>query len=150
MHRGVYSNTEKVFDAWNREAKAHQEMTKLRHRNIIKFFAAISRGSERYLMLKWADGGNLMDFWRDNEPRLTTTLVKDVIHQLYGLADALEKIHQMNYRHGDIKPENILRMRTEMKQPGSSELDVGILKICDMTLAKYHGTASQFRSAETE
>lgn len=91
-----------------------------------------------------------MDFWRENEPRLTTTLVKDVIHQLHGLADALEKIHQSNYRHGDMKPENILRMRTEVRKSGPPELDVGTLKICDMALVKYHDTATHFRSGTTE
>jgi serine/threonine protein kinase len=68
--------------------------------------------------------------------------------QLRGLADALDKIHgfgggQGSYRHGDIKPENILRVRTKSVAP--SEIDVGILKIADMGLAKHHTIVTEFR-----
>lgn len=126
---------------WQNEIEAHQEFTKLGDCNIIKFIAAIGKDRERYLMLEWADGGNLREFWASN-PHLSRTLVKDTIHQLYGLADALEGIHGKNYRHGNIKPENILRKKTHVKRPGSSGLDVGALKIGGMGLATKVQTGS--------
>lgn len=138
-----------VSEAWAREARAYKEINKLRHLNIINHIAAISRGSNSFLVSEWADGGALRDLWRNNEPHLTPTLVKDTVHQLYGLAHALEELHRRAYRHGLIKPENIVRMRSRAKQSGSSDLDIGTLKFCDMGLTKYHNLVVQLQESET-
>lgn len=132
-------------EEWQREVQAHQVITELGHRHIINFIAAISRGIDHYLILDWADGGDLRQFWSNNKPRLTTTLVKDTIYQLLGLADALEKIHQQGYRHGDMKPENIQCMRAQAKQSGSSKINIGTLKISNMGLAKIHENAAELQ-----
>jgi serine/threonine protein kinase len=135
---------------WEREVKAHIDTNKFHHPNIIEFIAAVTRGnSKSYLLFRWADGGNLREFWQSNKkPQLSVSLVRDVVMQLRGLADALDKLHgygggQGSYRHGDIKPENILRVRTKSVAP--SEIDVGILKIADMGLAKHHTIVTEFR-----
>jgi serine/threonine protein kinase len=98
-------------------------------------------------MFRWADGGNLREFWQNNKkPKLSASLVRDVVIQLRWLADALNKLHDYrvgSYRHGDVKPENILRVRT--KSPDDPEVDVGVLKIADMGLAKHHTVATEFR-----
>lgn len=95
-------------------------------------------------MFRWADGGNLREFWQSNKrPQLCVALVRDFVLQLRGLADALDKLHDFAYRHGDVKPENILRVRT--KTVSGVELDVGILKIADMGLAKHHTVLTEFR-----
>lgn len=133
---------------WRGEVQAHKEINECRHTNIIKFMMAITRDQDRYLMFEWADGGNLREFWNKNKkPALTKTLVKDVINQLRGLADGIEVIHQKGYRHGDMKPENILRVKGP--QHHASHLDVGTLKICDMGLTKYHIMATEFRDLAT-
>lgn len=136
--------------------KAHIDTNEFHHQNIIEFIAAVTRGNgtrrdrgRRYLMFRWADGGNLREFWQNNrKPQVNALLVKDVVNQLWGLADALDKLHNYggggsSYRHGDVKPENILRVRT--KHAAESELDVGILKIADMGLAKHHTVVTEFR-----
>ncbi|KAK7718097.1 hypothetical protein SLS63_010580 [Diaporthe eres] len=135
-------------EQWQKEVKAHKEISKCNHPNIIGFMTAITRDYERYLMFEWANGGNLRQFWHSHNPRLTRTLVEDIMHQLCGLAGALEEIHFRSYRHGDMKPENILRVKT----PGhnTSKLDVGTLKICDMGLTKYHYLATQLREQATD
>lgn len=97
-------------------------------------------------MFQWADGGNLREFWKEqNRPTLTPDLVKQTITQLCGLADALHALHnykdQGNYRHGDLKPENILRFR--------DSTCVGVLKIADMGLAKHHNDATAVRKKAT-
>lgn len=143
--RNLYSQDaaqQRKSDAmWQDQIQVHQEFTNLGHRNIISFIAAISRGPERYLMLEWADGGNLRQFWSCN-PLLSPTLVKDITHQLHGLADGLREIHQKNYRHGNIKPDNILRMNVQTTRPGFSGLDIGTLKISGMSLATQVQTGS--------
>ncbi|KAH9208072.1 kinase-like domain-containing protein, partial [Leptodontidium sp. 2 PMI_412] len=124
----------------------------LPHPNIIEFIVAITRGDDRYLLFRWADGGNLQEFWQANtNPHLSVPLVRDVVKQLRGLADALEKLHGYgggdgSYRHGDLKPENILHVRTRAVAKGlDSDLDVGILKIADMGLAKHHTVLTELR-----
>lgn len=99
-------------------------------------------------MCEWANGGNLRQFW-SNEPQLSWILVKETIHQLRGIADALKMMHGKNYRHGDIKPENIVRIKPAQQQPCSSNSYVGTLKICDMGLSKCHILATQYRYAAT-
>ncbi|KAL2875628.1 hypothetical protein SGCOL_009248 [Colletotrichum sp. CLE4] len=128
------------------ERKALSEITDLRHNHIIQRIAAIERGEKRYFMFQWADGGNLREFWKEqNRPTLTSDLVKQAITQLWGLADALHALHnykdQGNYRHGDLKPENILRFK--------DKTCVGILKIADMGLAKHHNDATAVRKKAT-
>ncbi|KAK1496615.1 protein kinase [Colletotrichum tamarilloi] len=137
--------SEKNYD---HERDVLSEITDLRHNHIIQRIAAITRAEQRYLMFEWADGGNLREFWRkERNHLLTPDLVKQIITQIYGLADALDALHNYegggNYRHGDLKPENILRFR--------DKTFVGILKIADMGLAKRHiyATASRMNATTT-
>lgn len=140
--------TQSKLDAgWEREVGAHKAIIGLRSPNIIKFIAAVARGQERYLMFEWADGGNLREFWT-TKPHLSITLVRDVHVQLQGLAHALEKMHDLNYRHGDMKPDNILRVTAPAKH-GPLKVDVGTLKICDMGLSKQHITETRMRAVAT-
>ncbi|KAK3335918.1 hypothetical protein B0T19DRAFT_395724 [Cercophora scortea] len=96
-----------------------------------------------------ADEANLRSFWqRHLRPQMTAGLVRDVIKQLLGLANALNELHNYNgdagesYRHGDLKPENILIVRTRSKESENPDLDIGMLKIADMGLAKHHTVAT--------
>lgn len=96
-------------------------------------------------MFLWADGGNLRDFWKRREkPELTASLVRDVINQIRGMADALHKLHnykdQYHYRHGDIKPENILHFPHATK-----DSSIGTFKISDLGSAKHHSVATRLR-----
>ena len=121
------------------------EISDLDHENLIKRIAAITRGRQKLLLFLWADGGNLRDFWKElPEPQLTPTLVKDIIYQLRGMAEALDKLHhfkhQYHYRHGDIKPENILHFPDSTKRS-----PIGIFKISDLGSAKHHSVATKFR-----
>lgn len=138
----------KLDEEWQREVQANKDIAMCNHSNIIRFILAITRDDERYLMFEWADGGNLRQFWLSHRPCLTRNLVKDIMFQLHGLADALKELHSKNYRHGDLKPENILRVKT----PGhnASTLNVGTLKLCDMGLTKHHSLDTQLREAQTD
>jgi serine/threonine protein kinase len=132
---------EEVNKEWEAEAKALDEISGLNHTNIIQRIAAIKRGKKRYFMFQWADGGSLGDFWRDTpHPSLDPGLIKEIVLQLRGLADALDELHNFeegSYRHGDLKPENILIFKDSTR--------VGILKIADMGLAKHHTALTYMR-----
>jgi len=126
-------------------------MSRTSHHHIVEFIAAITRGSDRFLLFRWADGGNLREFWRGcPRPVLNARLVRDVVEQLQGLVDGLTNFHAFgggSYRHGDLKPENIVRVRT--KRDGDGGVDVGTLKISDLGLAKLHAIATEFRPIAT-
>ena len=129
---------------WTSEVETLGEISGLSHPNLIQRIAAITRGRQRYLMFLWADGGNLRDFWiGDPKPKVTAGLVKDIIGQLRGMVEALDKLHhyrdQYHYRHGDIKPENILIFLDQNKSR------IGTLKISDLGSAKHHSVATRLR-----
>jgi serine/threonine protein kinase len=133
-----------VEEIWNSEADTLNQISNLSHNHLIQRIAAISRGNQRFLMFRWAEGGNLRDFWKDNpKPPLTPTLVKDVFVQLRGMAEALQRLHeysdQIHYRHGDIKPENILIF------PNDNGRGIGTFKISDMGSAKSHNVVTRLR-----
>ncbi|TEY36395.1 hypothetical protein BOTCAL_0553g00050 [Botryotinia calthae] len=220
---------------WEREARAHQQLNHLSE-NIIQAFAAYRQIAtnrqldEYYLVLEWANGGSLFDFWENNpEPQVDCPDVgkvrrrdKEVLEQLHGLAQALEAMHStrarspgnsrknstpnsprlppqktsawkenaldnggpyidssslptfnidseedsdgdtiipsilvssdpaslkatensdsLNWRHGDIKPENILRFTT-----GQQDDELGVLKLADLGRAQQHQFVTSMR-----
>lgn len=137
LHRSYSDDVheqQKLDARWDNEVTANKTFSSLKHPNIIQFITAIIRDRKRYLMFEWADGGSLREFWTQ-PPRLTRTFVEDVVAQLRGLAHALENIHSLNYLHGDISPDNIVRvtMRAEKDSP---QLGIGTLKICGMSLSR--------------
>ena len=160
-------------EAWETEANVLQVINELHNGHILDSIAAIRRGNNRYFMFPWANGGSLRHFW-DSAPgqNFGPDIIRDAIHQLRGLVDALDHLHNFggsrsdrvhrtggggtealpsiavldeypdpNYytnathsqfiRHGNLKPENILRFSQH-----SSHL--GLLKMADMGLAPRH------------
>lgn len=121
------------------EANALMDIRDLKHPHIIQWLAAFTRGLEHYLMFPWADGGNLRDFWKEQQPlRMDLdgirSLVWEAVQQFRGLADAFAKLHiEKYYRHGDVKPENILRFK-------DGKTITGVLQIADFGLAKHHNS----------
>ncbi|KAK8078886.1 TOL protein [Apiospora phragmitis] len=144
-------------EAWEREARALASINQVDHPHIIRCLAAIRRQDSRYFMFPWATGDSLRDFWLERPKQAPdANLVKETLEQLMGLAEALGKLHdfegkgldasafhldeddgitreggQDSIRHGDLKPENLLRFL-------KPKAVLGTLKIGDMGLAKKH------------
>ncbi|KAM3084780.1 hypothetical protein ACMFMG_003234 [Clarireedia jacksonii] len=116
--------------------------------HLIKILASYQQGkSTSYLMFKWADGGNLHEFWMTPEyaeAPLTPDMVQWCLFQMKGLAGAIHKLHNFdntrNIRHGDLKPQNILRF----KEPATW----GKLQIADMGQTKIHSLATDLRLSD--
>jgi serine/threonine protein kinase len=129
-----------------KEVRALAKMNSFNHKHIVRFVTSFRRqgtsgGIEHYVIFEWADGGNLTDFRAAHpNPEMTVELVKWTIQQLCGLAQALAKAHYLDddgsYRHGDLKPANILWFK-------QGDTKFGTLKIGDWGEAKehYNGTA---------
>nr|RBQ96365.1 hypothetical protein FVER53263_20066 [Fusarium verticillioides] len=138
---------------WEKEVGALWNMRQFDQKHIVKFITAFRRENEHYLILEWADGGNLRNLWDRLEHRLTAELVKDAFEQLLGLSEALSQVHEpepndespnRHFRHGDLKPENILWF----KDPNDPR-KIGTLKIGDWGLAKQHQDLTQVRTQKT-
>lgn len=140
-----------VIANWEKEAHNLYELNKLNHPHIVRFMNAFRRGNEgdqtHYLMFEWADGGSLRDLWRQlPQPEMTPTLVTELVEQLLGLADAICAAHNLdskgtNFRHGDLKPDNILWF--------TNGTVLGRLKIGDWGLAKQHYFVTEKRTNKT-
>ena len=131
---------------WENEVRALAQMNDLGHDRVVRFITAFRHGQHpdvgHYICFEWADGGNLEDLWNDNpHPRLSASLIRAVVDQLHGLAQALCATHYLPNRdgeevkesfiHGDMKPKNILWF----KEGG----ELGTLKIGDWGEAKVYG-----------
>ncbi|KAH8890108.1 HET-domain-containing protein [Thozetella sp. PMI_491] len=132
---------------FQREADTLNVIRELNNKHLIKPIATYRRGESLCFMFPWAHGGNLREFWakadEDSAPRIKrdADLVLWALEQMYGLANGLEALHEKNCRHGDLKPENLLRFT---EQGGR-----GIIQIADVGLAKFHIVATQNRHART-
>lgn len=128
------------------------------HLHLIKLLVTFKWREQYYLLFPWADG-NLQDFWQlypntsdlKREYHLTLWFAR----QCLGIAEGLKMIHtldksdmedsyprgahQIHGRHGDLKPENILWFKAyHDKDPL-----MGVLKISDFGLTRFHGTLSK-------
>jgi serine/threonine protein kinase len=136
----------RAADDWRKEVSALHMMNTLENNHIVRFMTAFTRGRldnlEHYVMFEWADGGNLDNLWDEfSTPTLSVALIEWVVKQLHGLAKALAAAHEIIYRHGDLKPANILWFRE-----GDG---YGILKIGDWGEAKGHDIATALRHDTT-
>lgn len=146
----------------------------LKHPNLIQCIAAVSQNDNYSILLEWADGGNLRQFWQDNpRPILGSDEILEVLQQIRAIAEAVGFLHgkdpaiysdtmsevhepkgsssipELNlpgddesdtsdWRHGDLKPDNILRFPKD-------SMWLGVLKIADLGLTKIHKHATSLR-----
>ncbi|KAH7067808.1 hypothetical protein FB567DRAFT_599457 [Paraphoma chrysanthemicola] len=135
-------------NAYDIEVDALDLARKLNHDFMVKFVAGFQQNSKRYLMFQWVDGGNLREFWENHTWCRDATTIHWALKQMMGLVDALHQWHnyykdsQKKYcRHGDLKPENIVRAITE-NTPGS-------FQIADLGLAKIHTLPTNLRKTDS-
>ncbi|KAK4033138.1 hypothetical protein C8A01DRAFT_50215 [Parachaetomium inaequale] len=141
-----------IIEGWEKEASVLQKMNALQQEHIVRFLTAFRHGDQgredHYLMFEWADGGNLLNLWKTTAHPLTPRLVKAAVKQILGLANALCNAHYPKtgptFRHGDLKPANILWFKNN---DGSDEM--GTLKIADWGLAKQHNVVTELRANKT-
>ncbi|KXJ96488.1 hypothetical protein Micbo1qcDRAFT_210763 [Microdochium bolleyi] len=140
---------------WEKESRVLKAIKGLKdgycHPHIIQYLGSMRRGSDRYFMFPWAEGGSLRQSWIEKKQQIpTTALVLEALTQLLGVADGLKLLHDpdstlpggeeaadltqsnKSIRHGDIKPENLLWFAANDQKQGR------VLKIADMGLAKQH------------
>ncbi|KAJ4248819.1 hypothetical protein NW762_012657 [Fusarium torreyae] len=98
-------------------------------------------------MFPWADGGDLREFWKNNDLRpRTPALILWSLRQMLGIVSAIRALHGKNGRHGDIKPQNILHF---LESEGGNNDEEGILVIADVGISKFHRETTSMRNAPT-
>ncbi|KAI5917040.1 kinase-like domain-containing protein [Camillea tinctor] len=166
--------------SWSHEADNMEEIGKIGSGNpcIARVIGSFSIRGNYYIIMSWASGGNLREFWRSREPTLSGDLIMQFLVQYRNLAGALTSLHQLggsgdglsvislpvpvsvpqnqenslndedddftkqdgsNWRHGDLKPENLLR-----QQEGEA---LGTLMVGDVGLAKKHLNPTSVRQS---
>lgn len=98
---------------WEREVTALQAVDRYNLSHVVGVKAMFTQSSIFHLVLPWAHGGNLIDFWTRHDSYHDRRLVvapciRAILVQLVEISRSLAFLHNFSYRHGDLKPENIL------------------------------------------
>jgi serine/threonine protein kinase len=137
---GKYQVAAKEFgrlDAFDREKENLIKIQNIRHQHLVQHLATWDFERKFYIIFPWANGGNLMEFWKhEDQDERSGDLTLWSIRQMLGITSALQSLHQMNCRHGDLKPENILHFIDE---------DRGALVVADVGVSKVHKEATMLR-----
>ncbi|OTA01491.1 hypothetical protein A9Z42_0018220 [Trichoderma parareesei] len=129
---------------YKREMDTLQMMNKLNNRHLIKAIATYKKGSQMYFLFPWADGGNLEDLFQKGQGRLDETQAKWAFTQMIGLSAGISELNSSKFRHGDIKPSNILCFGN-----GAGTFNDCRLVIADVGLAKFHAEYTRNRNKST-
>jgi len=105
----------------------------LNHPHILTVHDTGELDGRQYLVTEFADGGTLRDWSRAAKRSWT-----EVVELLIGVADGIATAHDAGIFHRDVKPENILLMKS------------GYAKLSDFGLAKMQVSPSAAPAAVTE
>ncbi|KAK7189535.1 hypothetical protein DPSP01_001529 [Paraphaeosphaeria sporulosa] len=137
-----YVATKEFFndEAFEHERKNLERLAALRHKHLIKHLATFTRHSKHFVIFPWANGGTLATLWLTQDTRIKDTcFIIWCLRQMLGISEAVQALHTINCRHGDMKPENILHFT------GSDE---GILIVADVGVSKTHEKATLARAGQ--
>ncbi|KAF2104860.1 kinase-like protein [Rhizodiscina lignyota] len=133
---------EKEVESFNQERDNLERVQKLHHEHLIKHITICQGKPHSFVLFPLAEGGALSDFWKneDSRPR-NTELFSWSFRQMLGLSSALQALHELNCRHGDLKPDNILNFKN-----GHGE---DVLVVADLGVSKIHAVATDLRKDPT-
>jgi serine/threonine protein kinase len=112
---------------------------------LIRYLSTWEKSNAYYILLPWANGSTLGSFWANNGPEISPRnqeLIRKSLYQLLQLTDALRFLHSLNFRHGDLKPDNILHFTNR-----SGQIDNFV--IADLGISKHHPLATGLRTKAT-
>jgi hypothetical protein len=102
---------------------------RINHRNIIKVNDAFSDKENIYIVMEYANNGNLFYYIRKYKRLIEQEAFKFFVQ----VASAIDFLHRNSLLHRDIKPENIL-----ITKDGTAKLcDFGCCTYCDEMVGRY-------------
>ncbi|KAI1102455.1 HET-domain-containing protein [Jackrogersella minutella] len=79
------------------------------HNHLITAFAAYDNTRDKCVLFPWCEGGTLLDYWQEHDSEIRDEkLISWTLSQMTGLCHCLKVLWSNNFRHGDLKPRNIL------------------------------------------
>lgn len=112
--------------------KEARNIAQLNHPNIVGIIDVFEENGTAYYVMEYAEGGSLAD-----KLKVQGSIPEaEAVHNILQIADALKYIHQQKMNHLDIKPANIMLLKT-----GSVILiDFGLSKQYDVTTGNQTST----------
>jgi len=126
--------------------ESHKEvgvLQRLTHKHIIAYFDTFMRSSTLYIVMEYADGGDLASLIRQKKDDEETFSEDEAMTIFAQCLSALQFIHSKRILHRDIKSQNIFMMAAGEAKIG----DFGISKVIETTTAAQGtvvGTPSYF------
>ena len=80
-------------------------LSRLRHPNIVSFIESFKAGSDLYIVMEFADGGDL-EAWLKNK-RGVILSEREVLDKFVQICLALKHVHDRKILHRDLKSQNI-------------------------------------------
>lgn len=125
----VDDEAERILQALEREIVI---MKLIDHPNILRLYDVWETSAELYLILEYAEGGELFDYMCDRGP-LPKPEACNIFQQIM---TALHYCHTFNIAHRDLKPENILLDKSKK-----------LVKIADFGMAAWQGKTDLLNTA---
>lgn len=125
IHKQILGNTHQTKNL-QREIEIQQRIS---HNNIIKVYDVMADRENIYILMEYADGGNLFRYIRKKK-RLSE---REAYKFFVQIASAINFLHKNSLLHRDIKPENILLSENETVKL----CDFGCCTSCDEKVGRY-------------
>ncbi|KAK3616281.1 hypothetical protein LTR56_026056 [Elasticomyces elasticus] len=90
------NDTDLAKRSWEDEKRVFSNTGAGQHKHLVERIAAIAQGDQYYLLLEWANGGNLKKFWEtrpERSTRIDASEVLEILTQFVGLAGAILHMH---------------------------------------------------------
>ncbi|HRF07644.1 MAG TPA: serine/threonine-protein kinase, partial [Xanthobacteraceae bacterium] len=103
----IYAERDSELVSWalKRFESSTTEQCRLKHPNIVEVFHYLADNDTGYMFMDYVEG-NTFEHWLRDRPHLPT--VDEVRPILEPVIDALDYLHNMNFIHRDIAPDNIM------------------------------------------
>ncbi|KAI0343257.1 Pkinase-domain-containing protein [Trametopsis cervina] len=101
------------------------------HPNILRLYDVWETSTELYLILEYAEGGELFEYLCDKGPLSKT----EALSHFQQIMTALDYCHRFNIAHRDLKPENILLDKNKN------------IKVADFGMAVWQGKSDMLKTA---
>jgi len=112
-----------------------QNMQKLNHPNIIKFYEIVEDEKNLYLIFEFIEGGTLFDLIEENKEKGKRFSLKESIYIIKNVCEAIKYSHSQNIIHCDIKPSNIMIANPPVSTFDKGGIKEGFVKVMDFGIA---------------
>jgi len=120
-------NSPELMKRFEREARI---MKKVVHRNIVQLLGYfILKDFGHFIVMEYIKGERLDAFVERVCPLGKQLPLKLILHIMENLLEALEVIHDNNFVHRDIKPQNIMLIARSDRLPDVRLMDFGVAKV---------------------